>query len=226
MDIVQSRINKLHGVLQKEWHSINKSFSFKSDLEVFEDFRKQYNNFEDIDDFLAACSSNVVYNEWERWRPHYRWNEETLIVLFNKFKELWQYATNETKTMFNEMGLLSENMIREWRLKYEFVYTHVYEMYNCKYDDIVKKSKTQLWKEFKETWDIDIDSYDEDKYNNMASYVNKIECDTEDYFQRYPRNFFEFRENGNYHSFGNYSIIEQFDICEDWERYLLNSKRI
>ena len=130
-----------------------------------------------------------------------------------------QYNLEESKVMFKEMELLSENMISEWRLKYNFVYPHVYEKdynhYSC-----VQRVKSQLWKEFKEIWEIDISDYNEIKYNEMIKYINEIECESsENYFKEYPRNFFEFRENANYHSFDSYSILEQFEICEDWEHY-------
>jgi hypothetical protein len=124
--------------------------------------------------------------------------------------------------MFKEMELLSENMLEEWRLKYNFVYPHVYQRdminYNCLQRDYRLKSKAQLWEEFKEIWEIDILDYNEIKYNEMKEYIGEISCDDENYFKDYPRNFYEHCENANYHSFDGYSAIEQFEICENWER--------
>jgi hypothetical protein len=146
-----------------------------------------------------------------------------LTEVWKEFKEFWQYNSKETILMFNEMELLSEKMIREWRLKYKFKYPHVYEIDDNHCSGVQReyelKSKSQLWIEFKEIWEIDILDYNEEKYNEMAKYINEIEGDLEDYRKRYPRNFYDFRENANYHSFDSYSILEKFEICEDWAGY-------
>jgi hypothetical protein len=113
-------------------------------------------------------------------------------------------------------------MLHEWRLKYNFDYPHVYEAYGCEYEIYSKKSKAILWEEFKDIWEIDVSDYDEKKYQDMAKYINEITCDNSDYFKEYPRNFFEFRENANYHSFDSYSIIGRFDIAEDWEKHRID----
>ena len=236
---VNEQVANLPELLQKEWKCMVGYYTSKSDTTLFEEFKKRYDNFEGktIEEFLAI--PKVVYNEWENWK--YRngyetgfdtdinergWGvknkvEKSLTQVFSKFKKFWQYDSEASKVMFKEMEFLSENMIREWRLKYNFVYAHVYEKdtnhYSCVQRDYHLKSKAQLWEEFKEIWEIDILDYNEDKYDEMRKYISEIQCDSENYFKEYPRNFFEFRENANYHSFDSYSIIEQFEICEYWE---------
>lgn len=64
-----------------------------------------------------------------------------------------------------------------------------------------------------------MEDYNEEEYKELSEYVNEMLCDTEDYCREYPRNFYEFRENANYHSYDSYSIWEQYDIAVDWERY-------
>lgn len=233
---VKSQVAKLPENLQKEWYTVTRYHSDKKDT-VFEEFKKRYDNFEGptIEEFLAI--PKVVYTEWENWKyskgyhtnfkeyiKKYRSNDtevkiKTLTEVWNQFKEFWQYNSDvASKVMFSEMELLSENMIREWRFKYNFTYIHVYEEYNSKYETYSKKSKAQLWEEFKEIWEIEIDNYNEEKYNEMVKYIGEIECDDENYFKD-PQNFYEYCEDSNYHSFGSYSVLEQFEICEDWERY-------
>ena len=53
----------------------------------------------------------------------------------------------------------------------------------------------------------------------MIKYISEIKCDDNNYFKDYPQNFYEYRENANYHSFDSYSVLEQFKICEEWECY-------
>lgn len=186
---VKAGIAKLPEILQKEWECVT---GFHST-----DFIK----------YIKKTETQVI--------------EKTLAQVLDDFKEFWQYDSEESKVMFKEMELLSENMIREWRLKYNFTYPHVYERddnhYSCVQRDYRLKSKVQLWEEFKEIWEIDISDYNEDKYDEMVKYISEINCDDSNYFKDYPRNFYEFRENANYHSFNSYSVLEKFEICERWE---------
>lgn len=241
---VKSQLEKLPGILQNEWYNVTR-YSDKKDTIMFENFKKLYDNFEGhtIEEFLDI--PKVLYTEWENWKyrkgyhtdfktyiKKYRSNdtkviEKTLTEVWNEFKKFWQYNFEGTfsdissKVMFTEMELLSENMIQEWRYKYNFTYTNVYEEYNIKYETYSKKSKAKLWEEFKEIWEIKIDNYNEEKYNKMVKYISKIECDEENYFKEYPRNFYEYCEDGNYHSFDSYSVLEQFEICKDWASSIL-----
>lgn len=53
--------------------------------------------------------------------------------------------------MFKEMELLSDNMLREWRIKYTNEYPHVYEgEYWGRQKAKKDKTKVEMWEEFKE----------------------------------------------------------------------------
>lgn len=228
------KVANLPELLQKEWYAIIRYYSTKNNIVRFEEFKKRYDNFEGptIEEFLTI--SNVMYSEWKKFKCINDYDthfleihdkvevEKSLTQVWNQFKDCWQYDSEESTVMFKEMELLSEKMLYEWRLKYNFE-SHIYEDYYTTYDEYSKKSKAQLWKEFKEIWEIDISDYNENKYNEMVKYISEIECDSENYFKEYPQNFFEFCENANYHSFDSYSVLEQFEICKDWERCCENS---
>ena len=161
---VVMEVANLPEILQKEWECVAGYYSEKEDTDVFEEFKKRYDNFKGktIEEFLAI--PKVVYTEWENWKyrknyetkfkgyvhpsERYRYTEKEWLEKFktkwNEFKEFWQYNTEESNIMFKEMGLLSKNMIEEWRLKYNFAYIHVYEGYDSNYKVYSKKSKAQL----------------------------------------------------------------------------------
>jgi hypothetical protein len=223
---IKTKIAILPDRIQKEWQSVCKYYSSKTDIEVFDEFMKSWCDFRSpiVDEFLNV--SNTVYIEWEHWKcNHYydvNFQEKLITEVWKEFKEFWQFDLAESIIMFKEMELLSEKMLREWRHKYNFTYPHVYESVND-YGMIQRgyrlKNKAQLWQEFKEIWEIDVSDYNEDKINEMSSYISDIICDDSEYSDEYPRNFWEFCENSNYHSFSSYSIIQKFEICEQWERW-------
>ena len=122
------------------------------------------------------------------------------------------------------MKLLSDTLLWEWRYKYTFAYPEVYEKdYFMALDNANKENKTKAehWEEFKMIWDLEPNDYSEvllEEYNKL---INFYLCDDDtNFFDEYPRTFWEFRENANYHSFDSYSILKQFYICEEWQRYL------
>lgn len=231
---INKEIEILPEILKKEWCCIKSFYSSNKDTIVFEEFKKRYDNFEGpvIEEFLNM--SETMYSEWDNWKYRNRYyidfkteqgkREKSLQEVFGEFKKFWDYGSKETNLVFKEMQLLSENMLHEWRLKYNFEYPHIYESYGCKYEIYSKKTKATLWEEFKDIWEIDVSSYDEKKYVDMAAYINKIICDDSNYFKEYPRNFFEYREDSNYHSFDNYSILEKFDIARYWENRILDAE--
>lgn len=51
-------------------------------------------------------------------------------------------------------------------------------------------------------------NYDEKLYKEMSTYINEAICNYE--------GFYEYRTNSNYHSFDSYSILEQYEICQDF----------
>ena len=215
-------VEKLPKILQKEWSTVVSYYSKEKDIIVFEKFRKRYDDFKGASVEELLSMPDVVYTEWKYWKyqNQYETDFDSLTDILSEFKKFWQYVSEETKTMFKEMELLSNRMLQEWRLKYNFEYPHVYERddnhYSCVQRDYHLKPKAQLWKEFKEIWGIDTSNYNEDRYKEMTDYIYEIEVDDTNYFKDYPRNFFEYRENANYHSFDSYSVLEQFEICKDW----------
>ena len=197
--------------IQNEWYNINSYASSKPKEIVFEEFLKKCEN---TSDFLSVNESLI-----KEWNHDYKCRNllrtgNNFIEIWNIFKCKWQLNDNDiaSEVMLKEMELLSDNMLTEWRYKYNFDYIHIYEDYNLDLKKLMKKTKIELWEEFKVKWDINIDNYNEDMYNKMSKYTSEIECDS----KSYPSDFYEYREDANYHSYDSYSLIEQYEICEDW----------
>lgn len=208
---LQVQIAELPKRLQEEWCDKSRYYSDKKDVEVFEEFKQSWESFQGpvVEEFLSV--SNSVYIQWKNWKSINRYytgfKNKTLMQVWNEFKLFWQLETEESKIMFEEMELLSKNMLHEWYFKYEFHYPHVYEERQS-WANYHLKSKAQLWDEFKEIWEIDLDNYNEFKYEEMMEFVNKIKG---------SRKFFSYCENANYHSFDSYSLFEKFEICEQFD---------
>ncbi len=173
----------------------------------------------------------VMYNEWIYWKIDYNRRmfdhveKDTFYNYFQEFKDFWQYSSIETQQVFREMELLSKILLNEWRIKYTFTSAHVYESYESYQNgDYISKTKAQLWEEFKKIWDLDPENYSEHLLEEYIEIINKNEAEAyENYFNEYPRNYWEFRENANYHSYDSYSILEKYQICQEWaDRVLYN----
>lgn len=173
-----------------------------------------------------------MYAEWEEFKYRkygntgFRESKDRSLKKFGEawreFKEFWQWGTPETERVFKEMEHMSGDMKREWRLKYNFVFPGVYEELSWtsrNVEKLLKKTKGELCEEFKEFWDLDVNDYDEHILKEMLKYIRETGCDNQDYGREYPRNFYEFRENGNYHSYDCYSIYKKNEICEEWNEY-------
>lgn len=212
---------QLQGILKKEWLNFQ-TYNDNS----FDQFKKQYNNLvgDSVNEFIKI--DNIVYDEWYYFKLEKRYDMylKDFDKVWNEFKQFWNLNSNETIQVFTEMKLLSKDLLQEWRYKYMFVYPGVYEKaiygdeYWKKHDIYSKKSKMELWNEFKEIWDIDINDYDEHLLNEIKAFVNQVD-EYENTCQEYPRNFWEYRENGNYHSFYSYSFLEKEEICKMWLEY-------
>lgn len=166
----------------------------------------------------------IVYKEWSYWKNEYnrRLFEEVERDSFDEyflaFKDYWQYNTSETQQVFKEMKLLSDSMIREWREKYTFSSAYEYEGYESYIkSDYLSKSKVQLWEEFKKFWKLVPENYSEYKFEQYLKFIHKCETNYKNYSKNYPRNFWEYRENANYHSFDSYSVLKQYNVCREWE---------
>ena len=221
MDELEAQVAQLPDRMKEEWHEICGYHSIKTAQEVFEEFIKRYDECKGptLNEFLSM--PDTAYTEWQYWKYCQRYyqdfKQKSFSQVWTEFKDYWQLDTLESKLIFKEMELLSDNMRHEWRLKYRFRYPHVYEEFQRGYE---LKSKAQLWKEFKEIWEIDVANYNEDKMTRMLDFISRIEWDSrEDYRDNYPRNFFEYREDSNYHSYDSFSTLQQYEICLDWEDY-------
>lgn len=225
---MSEEISLLPERLKKEWYKINEYYSIFTKEKQYMDFKNKWNDFKgkEIDEFLSV--SYAIIKEWDFYGyKNYSYSNiesnKPFSEIWNKFKLYWQLDSKESNTMIKEMELLSDNMLREWRYKYNFTYTYVYEDYNIRYDDLIKKNKSELWNEFKTKWDIDPNNYDENMYEEMENEINKIENELSDTnFKEYPKNFYDYREDANYHSYDSYSILEKYEICKDWETYCDN----
>lgn len=207
--------------LRKELNFIFRyRWSEHSDEVRMEKFKEVYSG-PLLEEFNAMCP--VVYEQWEYWKYYIgRRGTQKLECHFSKpwteFKEYWQYDTPETKKMFEEMSLLNQGLLDEWQGMYSGRHCSVYGL------DYVerKNSKTYLWERFKEKWDENYAGKHEDdskkwdyevsnkKYEDMKKYVNEISGDD-------PRNFYEYCENVHYPFFHQYSILEQYELCQQWE---------
>lgn len=197
--------------LKKEWNNVLKYWSKDNKDVRMERFKKFYNNFEgpEIQEFISV--SDTVYKEWDYWKTNNGYDSEfTKSKSFNEawkeFKDYWQYDTPQSQVMFEEMKIMSNNMLREWRIEYTNEEYHM-------------KSKSEMWEEFKIKWEIDLENYNEDYYKEMKSYVHEMLRDNNNYYKEYPRNFSDFRENANYHSYDSYSLLEQYEIAQEWDTY-------
>ena len=201
----KDELSKLPEFIQKEWLTVTKYFSKKSECVLFEEFKKRYDNFEGttIEELICIPELYIEWVDWKSWKGFDMSFPKSLTEVLNDFKLFWQYDSEETKVMFKEMRLLSENLLGEWR--YEYKYNN---------DDCL--SKVRLWEEFKNNYEIDVLNYNEEKYNEMVKYIDNTLCDNTDYFEEYPRNFFDYREDSNYHSFDDYPTLKRFEICESW----------
>ena len=189
----------------EEWQRIRQYYSPKSKQEVWEDFKKAWDP-----DFVFVKENldvpETANTEWKFWRDNIYHGKESLEKQWEIFKTFWNLGSDETNIVFEEMSNLSTGLLREWRYKYNFKYTHVYEGYN---NVDYSKSKAQMWEEFKDIWDLDMDAYDEYEYNRM---IKETEGEVDDYDAWY-----NFRENANYHSYDSYSVRERYEI---WCRFV------
>ena len=232
MDLKKT-IKNLPKNLLYDWYYINSYFSKKNDEQRFTDFKKLYNNFEgeSINEFLNV--NDYVMSEWKNWKykNHYSkdfeigWNskknsrcrcwydckhvkkQQTFSDVWVEFKNDFQLNTPESKLIFEEMDKIkmSNSMLQEWSYKHYNDHPHVY-------GDSDGKTKSQLWNEFKETWEIDIDDYNEKKYDEMADEIKKGLTNS-----GYEK-WFEFIDD--YNNYENYSIIEKYEI---WNNFYDNT---
>lgn len=192
--------------------------------------KKKFNKYykgKYIEEFIYL--PEIVYNEWKYWKNELNIRmiepveKYTFDKYFQDFKDYWQYNTPETLKVFEEMKLLSDSLINEWRHKYSFSSACDYEDHDCYINNkYMTKTKAELWEEFKTVWDLNPEDYSEHLLEEYQEFIKECECDNTNYFDDYPRNFREYREDSNYHSFDSYSILKKFNVCKEWSDFIEN----
>ena len=211
--------------LMEELASENGFYSRKSEAERTRDFKKWWEIGEDGsigDTAMEILKMNKdIIDEWRYWKErkgfYYVTGDEkiTLKELWSNFKENWQFEETLAAGVFDEMAKLCGGLLWEWRFKYTYAYTHVYEK-----DSPVdyNKTKIQLWKEFKDIWGDGNVSDDIDDFINDINFEYKSMSDAIEGDPNYNDNdeayqaWINYRENANYHSYDSYSMREQYDI--------------
>jgi hypothetical protein len=228
MDI--SYIDLISGRIKDEFEN---DFSYNETLsktQLVNEFEKSWNNYERdlVNEFLQV--NDAVNREWKEYKrknyPNYLIrnvendisNYSKMTDMWSAFKRFWELNTMESNLMFEEINYInmSDGMLREWRIKYNFKYPYVYELDNrAKYGNIINenylsKTKFQLWNDFREIWNIDLQNYTEYKFTKMCKFINDIYINDEDY------KFFHYCQKNNYHNFEIFSILQQYEICKDY----------
>lgn len=195
-----------HDRRSKKWKEVwcaKKYLEIKEDksvedeiLDVQESVNKEWEYY------LEVVGVNVLSGRGEFINLRECWEE---------FKRTWDLGSMESEKMFEEMTKLSDGLLREWRHKYNYDFPHVYEGYGDV--DYYNKTKVQMWEEFKDIWEIDVQNYDEELYEEMRDGIEDEIHDHEAYFN--------FRENANYHSYYSYSVREK---CRIWRDFCTDAK--
>lgn len=209
---VQRAIHTLPPRLLDEWEDICRYYSPNSDEHEWDTFQQTWAiDSLTVQEILQV--SETINTEWKYYRDYVRVYGKVVDLekTWQAFKHFWNLDCNSTKQVFKEMEHLSEGMLYEWRLKYTYQYplTYEHEDYTAGTIDYTK-SKSQLWHEFKQLWKLDMDNYNEDKYIAMK-------CVVERGLQKADwRAFQTFKTCANYHSFDEYSMLDQYKIWCDF----------
>ena len=197
-EVIKDDVNQLlllkDKLTEKKWAIFKKNLGieFKDSVLSIEGKAKEMMN-----------ANETVFSIWKNWKWRFCKKDKT----WEEFKTEWDLENNTT--MFEEISKLSDNMMNEWTMKYKNRYPHVYDIYQ----DDDEKSKSELWEEFKEIWELDFENYNEDVYNKMSEDLRE-----QGQLTNFMRNtWYEWKTNANYHSYDSYSIIEQHEI---WLRFM------
>lgn len=201
--------------LEKEWESEN-GWHYSGDK--MEKFNKIYDiSYHIVQEMLQM--SSCMHKEWlffkhKEVQALILHDSKKLDEIWNKFKKEWNLFSNETNQMFKEMELLSEKLLQEWRYKYTYEFPHVYEKEDYMYSRVNhNKQRTTMWEEFKEIWGLEPQNYNED-------FLEELLKDTENDFESYEEEWYEFLIEGNYHSYDSYSLLEKNEIWNYFISYV------
>lgn len=174
----------------------------------------------------------ALYREWRHYRSiHYSCDEAASAAKFgsraNHFREefLKFLKLYPNDFPFDQLIKLDGEILNEYRLKssgYEHSYEEWidYEMYkprNFKCIPYESKTKTELFEEFKTFWHLDVDENNEPSPDFPNTRVFYEIYNAVLHFEE-TKEFFEYCEDSNYHSFDSYPIIEQYRIQQEFLR--------
>jgi len=159
---------------------------------------------------------DVVHKEWLFWQKIYGSgkykNKKNEWFMFKKY---WDFFSLETEQIFKEMKKLSKDLLIEWRIKYTYSCIYIYEYKNT--DANYKKTKSELWKEFKNFWCLDINNYHEIKLDNIKRDIKSLKTDEN----------FELEMKQRYiTSFKKKSILEEYIFLFDLIKQSKKLKKI
>ena len=220
--MIETNCNKALNMLtvreRNEWHYIDKYYSEIPKDERFENFKNEIKKI-NLNEMPEA-----LYREWRYHRDCIY--EKDFVKQFENFIKKWPKDFK-----YDELIKISDELLDEWHKKCNYEYIYEY------YDTVAgspkrlqkrfeSKSKSELWEEFKEFWLLDdtlpsstssLVGQGTDNFPNMEVF-NEIKKSVEDYENEFDdEEFFEFREDANYHSYDSYSIAEQYRICKEFE---------
>jgi hypothetical protein len=224
-------IQDLHKNLQKEWYYINEFFSRKTKTESWEDFKKNYENFESISIQEFLTISDKTFELWEHWKyinnysvdfvKQYNSKNNHICKCYirNKPNEICDHSI-KNQTFSEVWGSFKEYLnydnpetkiaLKDMELLSETMFGEWVKKLGIRgydyYGSSDNKSFIELWNEFKEIWGINPDDYNEDELNEMLYTISNTYCEE----------FQEYLTDMNYHSYKWYSIGEQYEICMHW----------
>ena len=211
---MQAKLESFPDRIKEEWYTTARRYLHQKTVE------ERWIAFQEIWDVTTPTVHEIlsqpetVYNEWCDYNCRFvREFTEDLATRWSEFKTFWDLDSDATKQMFEEMANLSEDLLREWRFKYNFDHPHVYEKEwkgTMTWD--TNKPKVQLWKEFKRIWRLNMVAYNEDKFNRIVAGIEDLVPDV-DYDEQA---WFNYREDANYHSYDSYPVLEQYEIWRDF----------
>ena len=207
---------KLSTRLQEEFSLVDRYYSRIPRGERLAEFERTISEHPDIVEEFENIPE-ALYREWRYYRECN--TEKPWTGIFEVFVK-----TFEPEFPFEQLAKISGELLVEWRLKcdyesvYEF-YSDVYGTPNKNTKDFYEKSKTELWNEFVEFWYLDTNETgllfpNTSVFDSIVSAISEYEENFDN------EEFYEYREDSNYHSYDSYSIAEQYRICKEFSEAL------
>lgn len=192
--------------LQEIWFKEYSLDSRKPREKLFEEFKEKWlieELLETIPIVFKLFNQHRIIN-FNKNPEKFEKSKEDIAELWKDFKIEWDFYSEESTSMFNEIANLSQGMFDEWVAKYTFEAPEVYEE-TLKFDK--NKPKIQLWKEFKEIWEIGW-FHNELKYNELL-----MELEDDIATDIYKRKMWELYHDKKYY---NYCLLKKYKIWCDF----------